>query len=196
MPRLFVAVEPPGAVLDRLEEEIAALAATGADVRWSARDHLHLTLRFLGAVPDASVDDVVALLHRCCAGAPLIDLEARGLGTFPGGRNPRVVWAGVQGTSEPVRDALFALRRRLHEGANGLGFVDERDDFRAHLTLGRVRGQRRLRGVVEHVAAGRDRPFGCFQASEVVLIESRLHPSGSVYTALEHARLGAGSGPV
>jgi 2'-5' RNA ligase len=187
MPRLFVAIEPSVEVADRLEAEIARLARLGADVKWASRSHLHLTLRFLGQVADDLVPKLCGVVLEA-AGAAL-PLEARGAGTFPPGGRPRVVWAGVTGRGDAAKDGLFRLRRAVHEGASALGCAGDRDDFHPHLTLGRVRSGRRATGLVEAIRQARDAAFGAFEAREVVLFESRLSPSGSVYTALLRAPL-------
>ena len=49
-------------------KEIRRLKRTGADVRWSARDHLHVTLRFLGEVPEDRIEAVGKMLDAACVG--------------------------------------------------------------------------------------------------------------------------------
>jgi 2'-5' RNA ligase len=190
MARLFVAIELPAAVLDRAEAEVRRLSEAGADVRWTPREQIHVTLLFLGEVPEervAGIDDLV--VTTASRAAPIL-LEARGLGAFPGGRAPRVVWMGVQGVSDEHRDALFRLRGALQRGARELGCDADRDDFHPHATLGRVRGPRRARALVESIRVARDREYGGFEAPEVVLIRSRLSPAGSVYSEVRRASLG------
>ena len=55
---MFVAVVPPDAVLDHLDDFLD-LRRDAADLRWSVRDQLHLTLAFLADVPDRVLDDFV-----------------------------------------------------------------------------------------------------------------------------------------
>jgi 2'-5' RNA ligase len=190
VPRLFIAFEVAPAVLDAVEEEMRRLKRTGADVRWSARDHLHVTLRFLGEVPESSIPGVERAVEAACSGAARLDLRARGVGSFPGGGRPRVVWAGVEGQTDEHRAALHGLRRALHEAANALGILSDRDDFRAHLTLGRVKGLRGVAPLADLIREDRDREFGRFPVEEIVLFRSQLSRDGSVYTALRRVALG------
>jgi 2'-5' RNA ligase len=189
--RLFIAFELPAPVLDAAEDAIRTLRKTDADVRWAARDHLHVTMRFLGEVPETSIPGVGRMLQGVCgAGAPL-DLEVRGLGTF-GGRSPRVVWAGVRGATEWAEAGLHRLRAAVDEGAAGLGFVGDPGAFTAHLTLGRVRDPRRAKGLLEAIRALHDRILGRVRVEELVLFQSRLGREGSTYTVLARAPLGPG----
>jgi RNA 2',3'-cyclic 3'-phosphodiesterase len=192
MPRLFIAFEIAEDVLDAVQDELRRLKQTGADVRWAARDHLHVTLRFLGEVPEESIGAVEEMLVAACARFGRMDLEARGVGTFPAGARPRVVWVGVQGKDEAHRAALHGLRSAVHDGASALGFPTDRDEFRPHLTLGRVKGPAKIRPLVDLVREDRDREFGRFEVGELVLFRSQLSRDGSVYTALRRAPLGPG----
>jgi 2'-5' RNA ligase len=190
MPRLFIAFELPSGLLDAIQEEIRRLKRTGADVRWSSRDHLHVTLRFLGEVPDAAILRVEEMLRTSCDASQPFEAVARGTGSFPGGPRPRVVWVGVQGTNDVHRAALHVLRRGIHEGSNALGFPDDRDDFTAHVTLGRVKGLGRSVALVNQIREDRDREFGGVEVKEVVLFRSQLGRGGSTYTVLKRAALG------
>jgi 2'-5' RNA ligase len=58
--------------------------------RWSTRDQLHLTLRFIGEVDGrdaAAIDDALAAIE-----APRFELALKGVGEF-GGKNPHALWA-------------------------------------------------------------------------------------------------------
>ena len=189
MPRLFIAFELPEDVRGAIEATIRELKTAAADVRWADRERVHVTMRFLGEVPEASIPGVEHALADACRGIGFLDLEARGIGTF-GGRVPRVVWAGVQGATERSRGELHRLRRLVDEGMSGLGFQQDRDDFNAHATLGRVRGSRRIAALVDLIRAGRERNFGRFRVAELVLFQSKLSSSGSVYTPLVRVGLG------
>jgi 2'-5' RNA ligase len=52
--RLFVAIDLPWPLRDRL----AGLATGIMGARWMARENLHLTLRFIGEVPNWRAEDI------------------------------------------------------------------------------------------------------------------------------------------
>ena len=116
--RLFVALEPPEPVRRRLAalaDELRRGAGRAADeIRWVAPENVHLTLQFLGAVPEERVAGVEAALRAAAAGARPLALEVRGAGGFPNARRPRVLWAGLDGRPRAARRA----RRGRSAGAS------------------------------------------------------------------------------
>jgi RNA 2',3'-cyclic 3'-phosphodiesterase len=110
--RLFIALTLPDAVRDVL----AALAHPLPGVSWTRPEQLHVTLRFLGDVPESKIEPMIARLVTVEV-VPFI-LPVEGVGTFPPNRPPRVLWIGV-GSGHP---RLFQLRQRLDDAllASGL----------------------------------------------------------------------------
>lgn len=184
--RCFVAVDVSPGVRQRLAEVQARLrkAAPGADVRWTRPEALHLTLKFLGEVPDAEVGAVERALAEAAAGRGRMRLVARGVGGFPSARRPRVVWVGVGGDV----DALGRLAAAVERTVAPLGHPAEGRGFTAHLTLGRVRVP--ARGPLgDAIAAVSDVDAGTWDVGDVVLYRSRLRPTGAVYEAVARVPL-------
>lgn len=181
--RLFIACELPEEVRRGLEQVRAGLRRDGTErlLRWVRPDGVHLTLKFLGAVPRSDVGRV----REALAGAvePFsCSVRAASIGTF-GGARPRVIWAGLEGDTE----GLAALAGRIDEATGQLGFPRERRPFAAHLTLARVRegaGDDERRRLALQVRGYRMPALPSMTLSEVALIESRLGPGGSVYHRL------------
>ena len=129
MPRLFVAIDLPDATKDQL------LSLREHDLppgRWSRREALHLTLHFIGDVPEA-----VARAYQRVLGqveVPAFDLRIRGVGQFPINDRPRVIWAGAQNTPD-----LRALHEAVGAALELEGFRRERRRFHPHITLMRFR---------------------------------------------------------
>lgn len=188
--RLFVAIEPPDPVRRRLAslvDELRRLAGRHAsEVKLVPAENVHLTMQFLGAVPEerlASVEDAVA---AAAGGSRPLSLEVRGAGGFPNARRPRVLWAGVAGET----DALVQLARDLGRRLAPLGFPPEERAFSAHLTLGRARdrsGAPGLAGALSRLSAFDPVPW---RATELVLFQSHLSPRGPRYEVLVRAALG------
>jgi 2'-5' RNA ligase len=189
--RLFVALVPPEPVRRRLAAVQAALrraTGPGEAIRWVEPDHIHLTLQFLGAVPEERLPAVREAVAAAAAGARPLRLEVAGAGAFPGPRRPRVVWSGVGGEVEALAALVASLGRRLE----GLGYPPEDRPFHPHLTHGRVRqGQPApgLGGALAVAAAGAPFPW---RVDELVLFRSHLSPSGALHEALARLPLSAG----
>ena len=129
MTRLFVAIELPNEVRDRLWR--ACCDVPGA--RWTEAEQMHLTLRFVGEVDELVFRDVEGALEEV-RGAPF-ELEMRGVGHFPPRGEPRVLWAGI------VRsDALVSLQKRVESAVERGGVPRDGRRFSPHVTLARLAG--------------------------------------------------------
>jgi 2'-5' RNA ligase len=188
-----VALDPPEAVRRRLsamQGDLRRLAGRHADeVRWAAPENVHLTLQFLGAVPEERVPALRAALAAAAAASRPLSLEVKGAGGFPSGRRPRVLWAGVEGDGAALSALVAGVGRLLAP----LGFSPEGRPFSPHLTLGRARegrGAPGLGGALAQAAAADPVPW---RADALVLFRSHLSPAGSRYEALERFPLGAAS---
>ena len=164
-------------VICSLESEIPS------GVRWADPDGIHLTLKFLGDIDPALVQDVLRAMEQAASGSLPFQLHLNGLGVFPNQRRPRVLWAGLGGDL----DALGALQEKLEAAMAGLDFSRERRAFSPHLTLGRVRdtvsavARQRVGSVVSRGSLDGADPW---QVNAVHLMRSNLTPDGAVYTSL------------
>lgn len=189
--RAFIALpidESLRAQLVRLQAGVAAVVPSKS-VRWTRPEQIHLTLKFLGKVRVAAIPELTAAVRSACADAPVLCLQAAGLGCFPNVVRPRVLWVGVAGELA----ALVRLQARVAAATGALGEHEKRVDFTAHLTLGRVqsRSPRAVREVGEALAGVAFSQVGDWRAEAVELQQSVLQPGGSVYTTLARVPLGA-----
>ena len=188
--RLFVALEPSEAVRRRIAARADAIrqaaGRAASDVRWVAEANLHLTLQFLGAVPEERVDSVRAAVEATAAAAAALSLEVKGAGGFPNARRPRALWLGLAGDV----DALAALAAGLGRRLAPLGFPPESRPFSPHLTVGRARDGRGAPGLGGALAAAALEEGVAWRAAELTLFESHLSPRGPRYEAVLRARLG------
>ena len=187
--RTFIALPLPEEWIGQLGETIADLSrALPHGVRWVSPSGIHLTLKFLGATDSRIVPRALDAMVENFAGAspPLLSLSV--LGTFPGGRNPRVIWAGVSGGAEGLED----LHRRAEQAVSGLGWSIDGRPFRPHLTLGRVRDQvnaRQRQAISDAVAGARIPAIRSWRPDTVRLYRSVLTPRGARYSNLGEVRI-------
>jgi 2'-5' RNA ligase len=188
--RLFVALDPPEAVGRRIVAAVAALrrsAGRAADeVRWTGPESLHLTLQFLGAVPEERIAELDGAVRAAAATSKPLQLELRGAGGFPNARRPRVIWLGLAGDLAPLAALAEDLGRRL----TPLGFPPEARAFSPHLTIGRARDGRGAPGLGGALAEAAQGEGIGWRAAELVLFESHLEPGGARHEALLRAPLG------
>jgi len=178
--RLFVAVHLPQEIRDGLAAVQERLRRLQADVSWVKPANLHITLKFLGETEPKRLGRIGPVLAEVARGMAPFSLTVAGVGTF-GGRIPRVVWAGVREGAAP----LEALAGAVENGLARAGFPKERRQFTAHFTLGRVRSPRNAEVLLAAIRDESTEPLGVVSVEQFVLMQSRLDPGGSIYTALE-----------
>ena len=150
-------------------------------MKWVGPEGLHLTLKFLGSVEEARLDGIRAALKTAAAQSRSFDFRCAGLGAFPDMRKPQVLWAGILGD----QGNLVRLARRTDESLAALGFPQAERPFSPHLTLGRIRSPKGLRGLTEVYSRAPFTPPGTVSADKIVLYKSATGPGGSVYEALD-----------
>jgi 2'-5' RNA ligase len=155
---------------------VAPLRDVPGAPRWTAPDRWHLTLLFLGAVPEESVPHLVAEAAPAVARTPSLTLRLAGGGRFGSLRRPQVAWAGLDGDVGPLTE----LAARLAAGARSLRLAVEDRPFRAHLTLGRWRPQQPADGALTDRLAEYRGP--AWPVTEVRLWESHLGPKPTYET--------------
>jgi 2'-5' RNA ligase len=145
---------------------LLAAAARSLPVGETARavreQSLHLTLAFLGPVPDARVAELVALGQSLAP--PVGEWRIDEIDHWRGG----IVWAGSHTPPSGLLDYVAALQA----GLKALGFAIEARQFVPHVTLYR---KAQLPGRVPLPA-----PI-CWPLGGVRLIESLTSPAGATY---------------
>lgn len=185
MIRSFLAIELPDTIQTRLGEIEKDLESASADVRWVSPEKIHLTLKFFGSIEEAKIESIMDAIRRPVEETRTFEIRARGTGAFPGLRNPRVVWVGLDDPDGRLRD----FQKQLDACLEKVGFEAESRDFRPHLTLGRVRSNRGKEGLIRKIEKHREEEVGVFRVEKVTLFKSDLRPTGSIYTPLREVRL-------
>ncbi|MEO6527977.1 MAG: RNA 2',3'-cyclic phosphodiesterase [Gemmatimonadaceae bacterium] len=181
--RLFFAIELGAPLLDVLDTAIAPLRAEAPELSWTSREKCHLSLKFLGDVPDDAAPRLVNAADRVAANHRLLEMNVREVGAFPNFRRARVVWIGVE--QDP---RLELLHHDLEIACEQAGFEVEGRPFRPHITLARVHAPitiERARALARVARSVRLRVAE--QVKQITLIESMLAPSGAHYRRVHAA---------
>jgi RNA 2',3'-cyclic 3'-phosphodiesterase len=189
MIRAFIAIDIPNDVHAAISEAQARLkrAHVGVKISWTKVDNLHITLQFLGYVEDAVLGQIKSALQSVATAHQPFELSVRGTGAFPNGDRPRVVWVGC----DDAHGRLKALAQAVQEATQPLGFQPEHREFSAHLTLGRIKFPRPDAALTRALDSLKDNSFGTLRVEAIHLVESQLHPEGSIYTKLSSHMLEA-----
>jgi 2'-5' RNA ligase len=177
--RTFIALElsdETRAELARIEE---ILKKAEANVKWMNPGSIHLTLKFLGYIPEEKVTAISEKLKKIADQSSPFDIALSGIGVFPAWNRARVLWVGAGKGSEEVK----ALAGQVEEAMSREGFEKEKRSFKSHLTLGRIRSPKNKERLEKEALSVEVKPASS-HISKIVLFKSDLSPKGAVYTPL------------
>lgn len=176
MIRLFFAVPVPPRTKQALAKEITEVKTALSDwkVSWDKPENLHLTLIFLGWVPQSKVEDLKEEAADAIKGFKPFEIFT---GELVAKDNP--LWFEIK----KGKEQLFELRQQLGEKLSVKGLSLEKRLYHAHLTIGRIK--RKGRSKLPKI----EKSFR-WKADRVALYQSRLRRTGSVYTELASFPLG------
>lgn len=180
--RLFVAIDLPEDVRKELKRTAESMELNNA--RYSRLDQMHLTLRFLGNVPDDQKECLIQELENISL--PSFNLETHALGVFPKRGMPRILWSGLK-----KDDVLTELQKSIEESAEKCGFEANNKPWHPHITLARLKGRNRLTPEVLEEASNQNETM-MFPVDAFYLYRSELKKSGAVYSILQTFELEQG----
>jgi 2'-5' RNA ligase len=175
--RVFIAIELPSKIRQALGEIQRELRPVTNSARWVAPDSIHITLKFVGEIPEKRIAEIDTALTGL--NWKRFNVTVRGVGFFPGTRSPRVFWAGL------AAPTMKELAEEIDIRMERLGFDKEKRAFRPHITLARARDGRIDSSLVLGAAEYEEHDFGSFTVGSVFLFKSTLKPAGAVYEKLK-----------
>ena len=177
--RSFVALELSDEVREHLVALLQRLHRTGAAVKWVEPENLHLTLKFLGEVPEERVELIAEALKSVAQATEPFSFTVKGVGGFPDLRRPRVLWVGVEAVQP-----LLRLQQLVEKSMERLGFAPEGRAYHPHITIGRVKAMAGMEKVKEILSEYANTKFGEVFVSHLTLFRSDLSREGPTYTPL------------
>ena len=190
--RLFVALDIEDGIRERIARFLDGVCGFAPEAKWMLPESVHLTLKFIG--DSEKLGEIRDALTGVKADA--VTASFRGTGFFPTPRSARVFWIGIESDAR-----LAQLAQSIDAALTPLGIESEKRVYKPHLTLARGGKQERraksksdeasnpFARLQEKLAALTPPDFGTMTAREFYLYESKLKPSGSVYTKLHEFKL-------
>jgi len=188
--RLFLALDIPDAIRERIARFIEGVSGFAPDARWAKPESLHVTLKFIGEQPDSAVEQIKQALSTIEPSSP--EIHFRGYGFFPTAKSARVFWIGMEASAH-----LATLAATIDDEMAKLGIPKEDRAFSPHLTLARGAGgsgsprrnkkdgpNRIFHHLQEKLSALPTPEFGTMTPHSFFLYQSQLSPKGSKYTNL------------
>jgi len=184
--RCFVALSLNKKDKARIFRATKMLQELDMPVEWIDPKNYHITLKFLGDVPDDMIESVEQAIGRVALMTPSLEISVQSFGAFPTIRSPKLIWIGVDPTP-----ALRCLKQDLEWSLNKCGFKRETKTFQPHLALGRARGHDgagSFRGLDEKATNIDYRSD--IKIHKIDLIRSHMSDIGAQYDIYSSAKFG------
>lgn len=131
--RLFIAVPLPAVLRNYLKNESEYVSSGLKFARWTHVEDFHITLQFLGDTPKEDIPALLQALRKVAGSSKGFHLKLGEWGNFGLPDSPRVLWAGVSGEVETLKE----LQEKVVSATLPLGFTAETRTYNPHLTVAR-----------------------------------------------------------
>lgn len=180
-----MAISLPEGLIRALSGVRATLDRHWRGISWVDPVSIHLTLKFIGELPEDKADKAGEMLVEAAKGIKPFTVTVEGIGAFPTLKAPRVVWAGVR--EEP---SLMTLAANIEERLAGAGIEKDERPFHPHLTLCRIKSPSDGRELSRLIEGQKPQIMMDFPVRSFVLFRSELRAGGAVHTPLKTVSLG------
>lgn len=180
MIRLFVALKIPF----NIKEEIVNLRREilpGFEIyKWEPAEKIHLTLKFIGNIKEELLSEIINRISFIGENRKF-ECGLTNFGFFNRQGKPAILFIRLK-----IEERLKAIVDRLNLELEILDIPVEKREFKAHITLLRLRGNEDIEVLRKMSGIELNRKFS---ADEVVLYKSLLLPHGAKYTELKNFKL-------
>jgi len=178
--RTFLSIPIPGEVHSLMDTLQNTVKSNGSKIGWIRKGNIHLTLKFVGDIPENDVDRVSSSIKNIITSASAINLKISGSGCFPKKERPRVLWLGIIGNLNPLQ----ALVKNINCALDPLGYPKEEKEYVPHLTLARIRYPQKHTPDISSFLDAKYDPIK-LHINKIHFMRSELFFNGSVYTILD-----------
>ena len=175
--RAFVAIEISKEIKAEIFKIQNLLKTVGLEAKWVKPENIHLTVAFLGSIDDRQAAAIKEILTPASQFIEKpINLQLGQISAFPSASRARVIFLDLSGETEKAKTSAAQIRSELKKKKI---WFDEKS-FVPHLTFARLKKPQNLSSLIEKVPIEKI----SFEVKEFSLYQSRLSPSGSIYTKL------------
>ncbi len=192
--RIFAAIELSDAARNEVGKYVDSLgqAFPGSNVRWERNEKLHITVRFAGGLSENELAAFIDGVEAAVRVTEPFTISVMGTGSFSRRSRDAVLWLALQtyrsDSEANVLEPLADLLRPASERPKGR--------FKPHLTIARSKYPKQCQDLITTHLKKDLGPIS-FDVRELVVYQSELLPTGSVYRVISRHKFGTGiiSGP-
>lgn len=180
--KVFTGIGIPEEVKTKLWGVSLSLQKFGYPVSWVSKERMHITLLYLGYLNGVQIDEVFRILQEKIPNKLGFEVAINKIEGFPEISAPRVIVTDLGRGFVELKDIYMDLFDRFYRD----GFQIDKEVFRAHITLGRVKSddfflKKKIGEAIRQIKLPN---FRSFFVNNVSLFESILIDHEFVYKEL------------
>lgn len=173
--RCFIAIEIPREAIDYIEELNSIIKKKNLfSGKFTEPENLHLTLKFLGEIPENKIEEVRKKLKEIKFSS--FEASLGEIGVFINRYNS-LLWIKLNGKE------IWELQKIIDEKLEKLKFPKE-DRFMSHITIARMKKIHSKKEFLEYIKNIKVRKIN-FKVNEFALKKSELKSEGPIYSNIE-----------
>jgi len=184
--RIFLAIEiqPQTDFMSSIEQLKKGLSHER--INWVKLINMHLTLKFFGETHLEKVDSIISNLENPLCSRTKFEFNIEKVGIFGSIYKPKLIWAGISNDEK-----LKEFEKDINANLEKIGYVNDRQNFVPHLTLGRIKQLNDKILFQKIIQKHQDLTFQKVEVNTIYLYESILKSTGPIYTVIHEFTLKA-----
>ncbi len=177
--RSFIAIEISKEAKNEISRIINILKDNSNGIKWVNPENLHLTIKFLGSIPEDHIAEISEKIKKTVLNIPKFIISLGMLGAFPSWRSPRVVYIDLKAGGEKVKHLVEKIENAMEK----IGFEREKRIFSPHIAVGRVKNMKNMKNFSQQVVKNMVNSTQ-MSINSVFLKKSILMSDGPIYSTL------------
>ncbi len=155
------------------QDEIIKLYPGIKNLRFTRKENLHITVKFLGEVKENKIENIKSIIEESCKDIEKFKISCNRLSSFPSITSARVIWVNIIEGAKIIEKIYNKLEKKFEK----LGFKSENRKYIPHITIARAKTTVDISDYLKLFDINST-------AESIVLFKSELKPEGPTYTKI------------
>ncbi|MCU0290157.1 MAG: RNA 2',3'-cyclic phosphodiesterase [Acidobacteria bacterium] len=178
--RIFIGIKLDDTVLDSIERFLKPFKKIASPLKWTTRENLHITLKFIGEVSTEKYNQIEKLLTEANFNTGAIAININSCGKFGKGSDINIFWTGLE-KNQLLEDMFNRIENTLLKA----GIPKDERKFKPHITVARNNKQFNFKPFFTLIDENNGRLISGTTITHFQLFNSRLTPQGPIYNILK-----------